>query len=206
MKHERGVRLEPQSSAIPTPRFNQRVATLDPTCHTEISDLANASRKNSRTQWDFKAGKPISRLKYVQNQQIFISQSTGTKKVEISMSTDDLMTSRPSTGRKDFTDYDMFDAMMASVLKKLLTHVHFRKRVSVEEQGAQKYDRFLRGKQVAYMIYEHFRATEAYEAGQGPSDLFNLRLQNDDVQDFDTRWDQAPLAASEIPTEMVLEG
>ena len=54
------------------------------------------------------------------------------------------------------------------------------------------------------MICEHFRATEVHEAGQGPPDLFNL--QNYDVQDFDTRWDQAPLAASEIPTEMVLEG
>ena len=36
--------------------------------------------------------------------------------------------------------------------------------------------------------------------------LFNIRLQNDDVPDFDTRWDQALLAASEIPTEMALEG
>ena len=38
------------------------------------------------------------------------------------------------------------------------------------------------------------------------SDLFNVRLQNDDVQDFDVRWDQALLPASEIPTEMALEG
>ena len=56
------------------------------------------------------------------------------------------------------------------------------------------------------MIYEHFRATGAYEVVQGLSDLFNIRLQNDEVQDFDVRWDQAPLGASEIPTEMVLGG
>ena len=56
------------------------------------------------------------------------------------------------------------------------------------------------------MIYEHFRANRAYEAVQGQSDLFNICLHNDDVQDFDTRRDQALLAASEIPTEMVLEG
>ena len=54
--------------------------------------------------------------------------------------------------------------MIASALKKLLVHVHFRKRVSVEEQRAQKDDRFLRGRQTAYMIYEHVRATEAYAA------------------------------------------
>ena len=31
------------------------------------------------------------------------------------------------------------------------------------------------------MIYEHIRATGTYEAGQGLSDLFRKRLQNDDV-------------------------
>ena len=56
------------------------------------------------------------------------------------------------------------------------------------------------------MIYEHVRVIRAYEAVQGLSDLFNIRLQDDDVQDFDTRWDQVLLASSEIPTEMVLEG
>ena len=91
-------------------------------------------------------------------------------------------------------------------MKKLLDrHVHFRKRVSVEEQRAQKYDRFLRVKQIAEMIYEHFRATGACEAVHGLSDLFNIRLHNDDVQDFDVRWDHALLSASETPTEMVLE-
>ena len=43
-------------------------------------------------------------------------------------------------------------------------HVHFRKRVSVEEQRAQKDDRFLRRRHIAYIIYEHFRAIGACEA------------------------------------------
>ena len=107
------------------------------------------------------------------------------KEVETAKSVDDLMTLRSITERTDFSDYDMLDAMIASALKKLLTHVHFRKRVSVEEQRAQKYDRFLRGRETAYMIDEHFRATRAYEAVQGLSDLFNLRLQNDNVPDFE---------------------
>ena len=101
----------------------------------------------------------------------------------------------------------MLDAIIASALNKLLnTQSHFWKRVSVEEQRTQNSDRFLRGGQIAYIIFEYFRATGAYEAVQGLSDLFNIRLQNDDVQDFDTRWDKALLAASEMPTDMVLEG
>ena len=98
----------------------------------------------------------------------------------------------------------MQDAMIASAVEKLLDrHVHFRRRVTVEEQHAHKCDRFRRGRQIAYMIYEHFRAIGAV---QGLSDLFNIRLQNDIVQDFDVRWDKALQSASETPTEMVLDG
>ena len=46
----------------------------------------------------------------------------------------------------------------------------------------------------------------SYEAALGLSHLFNVRLHNDVVRDFDTRWDQGLLAASEIPTEMVWQG
>ena len=107
---------------------------------------------------------------------------------------DELVTWRSIVG-KDFPDFHMIDAMIASALKMLLnTQTHFRKRVSVEEQRAQKHDRFLRGRQIAYLIYEYFRATGAYEAVQGLSILFAIWLQNDDVQDFDVRWDHALLS------------
>ena len=61
------------------------------------------------------------------------------REVEKAKSIDELMTSRSFVVRTDFTDYDMLDTMFASTVKKLLTtHVHFRKRVCVEEQRAQK--------------------------------------------------------------------
>ena len=56
------------------------------------------------------------------------------------------------------------------------------------------------------MIYEHFRAAEAYEAVKGLSELFGERLQNDDVQDSDVRWDQPLISASDMPSDMILEG
>ena len=129
------------------------------------------------------------------------------KKVEIAKSIDELMTSRSIVGRTDFPDIDMLDAMVASALKKLLnTQIHFRKRVSVEEQRAQNSDRFLRGRQIAYMIYEYFRVSGPCEAVQGLSDLFTTSLQNDDVQDFDVRWDEALLSVGEMPSDSILEG
>ena len=70
---------------------------------------------------------------------------------------------------------------LATAKQKLLTHVRFRTIVSVEEQRAQKDDRFLRGRQIVHMIHEHFRVTGACEAVQGLADLPNIRLQNDDA-------------------------
>ena len=127
--------------------------------------------------------------------------------VEIAKSIDELMASRSIVGRIDFPDFDMLDSMIASALTKLLfTQIHFRKRVSVEEQRAQKHDRFLRGRQIAYMILEYFRATGANEAVQGLSDLFAKSLQKDEIQDFDVRCDHALLSVSEVPSGMILEG
>ena len=72
------------------------------------------------------------------------------KEVEMAKSIEELVTSRSIVERTDFPDYDMLDAMMASALGKPFDRqTHFRKRVSVEEQRAQKYDRVLRGRQIA---------------------------------------------------------
>ena len=75
----------------------------------------------------------------------------------------------------------------------------------MEEQTAQKYERFLRGRQTACMICDHFRATGAPDAFLDLSDLFNVSLQGGDIQDVDTRWDQGVPSASEIPEENLLE-
>ena len=93
----------------------------------------------------------------------------------------------------------MLDAKIASALRKIISNSNFRRRVSVEEQRAQQHNRFLRGLQIACMIYDHFQATGAYDVAQGPSDLLNICLRDDDVQDFDTRWNQDLLATGEIP-------
>ena len=93
--------------------------------------VRNGVFENFMTLWNFKAGKSTSELRF------------WIKEVEIA-------------------DFNMIDAMIVSALKKLLnTQTHFRKRVSVEEQRAQEHDRFSRGRQIAYMIYEYFRATGA---------------------------------------------
>ena len=128
------------------------------------------------------------------------------KEIEIAKSIDEHRTSR-SIMKKDFLEFDMLDAMIASASRKLInTQSTFRKRVSVEEQRGQNTDRFLRGRQIAYMDDEYVRATGAYEAVQGLADLVTMTLQNDNVQDFDVRWDHAQLSVSEMLSLAILEG
>ena len=62
---------------------------------------------------------------------------------------------------------------------------HFRRRISLEEQKAQKQDRFLRDKQIAYLIYEYF--TGANDFVENYADLFTISLRNDDIQEFDSK-------------------
>ena len=64
---------------------------------------------------------------------------------------------------KDFTNFDMLDARIASALNKIIHPTHFKKKVSLEERKAQKEDRFLRGRQIAYMIYDYFRVIGAHD-------------------------------------------
>ena len=80
----------------------------------------------------------------------------------------------------------MLDVMIASALKKILnSHIQFLKRICVEEQRAQKYDRFLRGKtRIRTWSVSIFMHPELMNRYKGLSHLFTIRLQNDDVQDF----------------------
>ena len=71
-------------------------------------------------------------------------------------SLDELKSSRSVCG-KNFPNFEMLDAKIASALNKIIQNSQFKKKVSLEEQKAQKEDRLLRGRQIAFMIYDYFR-------------------------------------------------
>ena len=71
---------------------------------------------------------------------------------------------------------------------------------------AQKEDRFLRGRQIAYLIYEYFRVTSVNDSVQNYADLFTIVLRNDDIQEFDSKLDEILLSMTQIPSEDILEG
>ena len=47
---------------------------------------------------------------------------------------------------------------------------------------------FLRGRQIAFVIYDYFRVTGAHDTELDYADLFSVTLHDDYIQEFDTRW------------------
>ena len=115
------------------------------------------------------------------------------------------LTSSRSVCGNDFPNFEMLDAKIASALNKIIQNSQFKKKVSFEKQKAQKVDRFLRGRQIAFMIYDYFRVTGAHDAVLDVADLFSVTFHDDNIKEFDTRWVEVLLSMSKIPSDDILE-
>ena len=76
------------------------------------------------------------------------------KEVELVDSVDELRSSSSIRGIS-MPNFEVLDARIASALNKIIHNSQFKRRISLEEQNAQK-DSFLRGRQIAYLIYDYF--------------------------------------------------
>ena len=127
------------------------------------------------------------------------------KEVEMVDSVDDLMSSCSVRGIR-MPHFEVLDARIASALNRIIHNSHFKRRISLEEQKAKKQDRFLRGRQIACLIYEYFRVTGANDSVENYADLFTIGLRSDDKQEFDSKWDGILLSMTQIPSDDILEG
>ena len=119
------------------------------------------------------------------------------KEVELVDSVDELRSSSSTRGIS-MPIFEILDARIASALNKSIHNSHFKRRISLEEQKAQKQDSFLRGRQIAYLIYDYFRVTGANDSVENYADLFTISLRNDHVQEFDSKWDGILLSMTKI--------
>ena len=88
--------------------------------------------------------------------------SLGCYVVDTVDSVDEIKSSRSIAG-KDFPNFELLDAKIASALNKMIQDSQFKKKVSLEEQKAQNEDRFLRGRHIASMLFDFFRVTGAHD-------------------------------------------
>ena len=98
----------------------------------------------------------------------------------------------------------LMQAKIASALNKIINNSQFKRKISLEKQK-QKEGRFLRGKQIAYLIYEQFRVTGTDDSVENYTDLFTIVLRNDDSQEFYSKWDGILLSMTKIPPDDILE-
>ena len=127
------------------------------------------------------------------------------KEVEMVESVDDLESSCSIRGTR-MPNFEVLDAKIASALNRIIHNNRFKKKFILEEMKAQKEDRFHRGRQIAYLIYEYFRVTGANDSVENHADLFTIGLRNDDIQEFDAKWDGILLSMTKIPSVAILEG
>ena len=127
------------------------------------------------------------------------------KEVEMVDSVDDLRSSSSIRGIS-MPNFEVLDARIASALNKIIHNSHFKRRISLEEQKAQKQDRFLRGRQIAHLIYDYFRVTGVHDSVENYADLFTISLRNEDFQELDSKWDGILLSMTKIPPDDILEG
>ena len=120
-------------------------------------------------------------------------------------SVDDLKSSSSIRGIS-MPNFEVLDARIASALNKIIQNSQIKRRISLEEEKAQKQDRYLRGRQIAYLIYEYFQVTGANDSVENCADLFTISLRNDDIQEFDSKWDGILLSMKKIPLDDILEG
>ena len=125
--------------------------------------------------------------------------------MEMVESVDDVKTSSSIRGIS-MPNFEVLDARIASALNNIIHKSHFKRRISLEEQKAQKQDRFLRGRQIAYLICDCFRVAGIHDSVENYADLFTISLRNDDIQEFDFKWDEILLSMTKIPHDDFLEG
>ena len=120
-------------------------------------------------------------------------------------SVDDVKSSLSVSGIQ-IPNFEVLDTRIASALNRIIHNTQLKRKVSLEEQKVQKQDRFLRGRQIAYLICGYFRVTGVNDSVENYADLFTISLRNDDIQEFDSKWDGILLSMTQIPLDDILEG
>ena len=89
---------------------------------------------------------------------------------------------------KEFPKFEMLDARIASSLNTIIQNSQFKKKVSLEEQKAQR--GIVSTRNTDRLHDQHgCRLIGAHDTVLDFADLFSVTLHDDNVQEFDTIWD-----------------
>ena len=97
------------------------------------------------------------------------------KEVELVDSVDELRSSSSTRGIS-MPNFEVLDARIASALNKIIHNSQFKRRIK-----AQKEDRVLRGRQIAYLIYDQFRVTGTHDSVENYA-VFEMTIFRNSIQ------------------------
>ena len=121
-------------------------------------------------------------------------------------SVDDL-TSSSSTRGIQMPNFEVLDARIASALNRIIHNSHFKRRISLEEQK--------RPKKRTVSFVEDRSLTWSTSTSRLPEPTILSKTmptcslsshRNDDIQEFDSKWDGISLSVTKIPPDDILEG
>ena len=100
--------------------------------------------------------------------------------MELVDSVDELRSSSSIRGIS-MPNFEVLDSRIASALNKIIHNSQFKRRISLEEQ-------------------------KTHDSVENYTDFFTIVLRNDDIQEFDSKWDGILLTMTKIPHDDILEG
>ena len=135
--------------------------------------------------------------------QVFrLKQSYGSTRLNPRSPLSHLKTSCSVIGAKLQTNFEVLDSKMASGLKKIING-GFKRRVFIQEKAAQKDKRFLTERHIAWMVHEYFKVSDRDACVLDLNENLNVKLKNDSVQSFNSRWDETIIAMRKQPEEIL---
>ena len=105
---------------------------------------------------------------------------------------------------RDVGKFTTLDAKLLSALTNILTGDFARKVDTYKETEATNH-RYVRSRQVLFMMHEHFSTNIKHGATYSLQDLFSVKLKGDNLRGFISNWDQVMAGIPKVPEINILE-
>jgi len=96
------------------------------------------------------------------------------------------------------------DAKLLSALTNIITG-DFARKVDTFKETEATAGRIVRGRQVLFMLHDHFSTNIKHGATYALQDLFSVQLRGENLKSFISNWDQVLAGIVQTPAESVLE-
>jgi len=101
-------------------------------------------------------------------------------------------------------DFETLNAKIAAGLSSII-HGELERQINIIEEQMALIGKMMNGRQIAWMIYKHYKVSEIEGALLSFEDLLHVSLKGDNVRAFVNEWEAVIIALKPIPEENVLE-